>query len=243
MSNASPDELSENFSFAFQPIVDVESRTVWAYEALVRGPNGESAIEVIEQFKGDDVHRFDLEAQNRAIRVAADLGYKGRLMINMLNGTLRITPDASTKAIETAIEVGFNPEHLTFEVSEKDEIHDLETFLTSVRPSRQAGVDYALDDFGAGFSGLNLLAGFQPNFIKLDLWLGRDIHRNGPRQAIVRGVMRTCLDLGIEVIAEGIETNEEYYWLWHAGVRLFQGYLFARPGFEVLPQPTYPAFA
>ena len=55
--------------------------------------------------------------------------------------------------------------------------------------------------------------------------------------------MRTCLDLGIEVIAEGIETNEEFYWLWQAGGRLVQGYLFARPGFETLPQPTYPSFA
>ena len=243
MTEATPQDLREKFSFAFQPIVDVESKRVWAYEALVRGPNGESAYKVIEQFDEDDVHDFDVEAQNRAIRLAAKLGYQGRLMINMLNGTLRVMPDASTKAIETAIEVGMNPEHLTFEVSEKDEISDLETFLVSVRPSRQIGVDYALDDFGAGFSGLNLLAGFQPNFIKLDLWLVRDIHRNGPRQAIVRGVMRTCLDLGIEVIAEGIETNEEFYWLWQAGVRLFQGYLFARPGFETLPQPTYPSFA
>jgi len=243
MSEASPEELRKDFSFAFQPIVDVESRRVWAYEALVRGPNGESAFKVIEQFTGADLHRFDLEAQNRAIRLAAKLGYDGRLMINMLNGTLRVSPDASAQAIETAVSVGIEPEHLTFEVSEKDEIADLETFLASVRPSRQAGVDFALDDFGAGFSGLNLLAGFQPNFIKLDLWLVRDIHRNGPRQAIVRGVLRTCLDLGIEVIAEGIETNEEFYWLWQAGVRLFQGYLFARPGFETLPKPTYPSFA
>ncbi len=243
MTEATPQELRDNFSFAFQPIVDAEARRVWAYEALVRGPNGESAFKVIEQFTGDDLHRFDLEAQNRAIRLAAKLGYEGRLMINMLNETLRVTPDASMQVIETAVSVGFNQEHLTFEVSEKDEIGDMEQFLTSVRPSRLAGVDYALDDFGAGFSGLNLLAGFQPNFIKLDLWLVRDIHRSGPRQAIVRGVMRTCLDLGIEVIAEGIETNDEFYWLWHSGVRLFQGYLFARPGFETLPTPTYPSFA
>ena len=243
MTDATPQELRENFSFAFQPIVDAEARRVWAYEALVRGPNGESAFKVIEQFTGDDLHRFDLEAQHRAIRLAAKLGYDGRLMINMLNETMRVSPDASAQAIETARSAGIKPEHLTFEISEKDEIADLETFLVSVRPSRQAGADFALDDFGAGFSGLNLLAGFQPNFIKLDLWLVRDIHRNGPRQAIVRGVMRTCLDLGIEVIAEGIETNEEFYWLWQAGVRLFQGYLFARPGFETLPQPTYPSFA
>ena len=104
----------------------------------------------------------------------------------------------------------------------------------------EAVADFAIDDFGAGYSGLNLLAGFQPNFIKLDLELVTEIHHNGPRQAIVRGVMRTCLDLGIEVIAEGIEHQEDFDWLWSAGVRLFQGYLLARPEFETLPEPYYP---
>jgi len=240
MSDTSSEDLRNNYSFAFQPIVDLDQRRVWAYEALVRGPNGESAEAVIAQFSGDDLHRFDLEAQHRAIALANSLGYDGRLMINMLNGSLRLVPDASMQTIEAAVAVGMRPDQLTFEVSERDEIEDLDAFLDQVRPSRQEGVDYALDDFGAGFSGLNLLAGFQPNFIKLDIWLVTNIHRSGPRQAIVRGVMRTCLDLGIEVIAEGVEGEDEYRWLWQAGIRLFQGYLFAYPGFEEFPEPTYP---
>lgn len=235
-------EDGDDFSFAFQPVVDVETRSVWAYEALVRGPNGESAGEVLGRYVGDDLHRFDVAAQQKAIELAARLGHKGRLMINILNGSLRLIPDASEQAIDVAARVGMRADQLTFEVSEKDEIHDLEGFLSRVRPSRQDGVDYALDDFGAGFSGLNLLAGFQPNFIKLDIWLVTDIHRNGPRQAIVRGVMRTCVDLGIEVIAEGVESADDFEWLVGAGVRLFQGYLLARPGFEELPEPRYPPY-
>ena len=220
MIDLSADSTGADFSFAFQPVVDVEARKVWAYEALVRGVNGESAGEVLGRYEGEDLHRFDVAAQKKAIEVAARLGYTGRLMINILNGSLRLVPDASDQAIETAVAHGMRADQLTFEVSEKDQIHDLDAFLERVRPSRQAGVDYALDDFGAGFSGLNLLAGFQPNFIKLDIWLVTDIHRNGPRQAIVRGVMRACLDLGIEVIAEGIEAVEDFDWLVGAGVRL-----------------------
>jgi EAL domain-containing protein (putative c-di-GMP-specific phosphodiesterase class I) len=105
---------------------------------------------------------------------------------------------------------------------------------------RGQGVRLAIDDFGAGYSGLNLLADFQPDLIKLDMHLVRDIDRAGPRQAIARAVLQVCDDLGIEVIAEGVETVGEYHWLRRVGVRLFQGYLLGRPAFESLCMPVFP---
>jgi EAL domain-containing protein (putative c-di-GMP-specific phosphodiesterase class I) len=125
--------------------------------------------------------------------------------------------------------------------AEKEEVRDLDRFLAEIRPARSMGAIFALDDFGAGFSGLNLLADFQPDYIKLDIRLIKDIARQGPRQAIIRGVMRTCNDLGIGVIAEGVEDKAEFEWLRDVGIRLFQGYLFARPGFETFAAPSYPA--
>jgi EAL domain-containing protein (putative c-di-GMP-specific phosphodiesterase class I) len=98
----------------------------------------------------------------------------------------------------------------------------------------------AIDDFGAGYSGLNLLADFQPDQIKLDMKLVRGIERHGPRQAIVRAIDQACQDLGIDVIAEGVETVEEYAWLANQGIKLFQGYLFAKPAFESFPPVHYP---
>ena len=99
---------------------------------------------------------------------------------------------------------------------------------------RGRGVLVAIDDFGAGYSGLNLLAEFQPDIVKLDMNLVRSIDSKGPRKAIVRGVLRTCRDLGLEVIAEGVETEEEFHWFRRQGVVLYQGYLIARPAFEAL---------
>ena len=93
----------------------------------------------------------------------------------------------------------------------------------------------AIDDFGAGHSGLNLLAEFQPDLLKLDMNLVRDIHTHGPRQAIVRGILQTCGDLAIDVIAEGVETEPEFAWFEAHDVELFQGYFFAKSGFECLP--------
>jgi EAL domain-containing protein (putative c-di-GMP-specific phosphodiesterase class I) len=136
---------------------------------------------------------------------------------------------------------GLKAEQLVLEVSECEVIHNTQTFVARANLCRALGVRFAIDDFGAGFSGLNLLAEFQPEQLKLDLLLVRDVHRKGPRQAITRGVLRTCEDLGIEVVAEGVESLDEYRWLSDEGIHLFQGYLFAKPALERLPEVLYPA--
>ncbi|MGA2553000.1 MAG: EAL domain-containing protein, partial [Burkholderiaceae bacterium] len=77
--------------------------------------------------------------------------------------------------------------------------------------------------------------------VKVDMRLVRGIESHGPRQAIVRAIAQICEDLGIDVIAEGVETLEEYQWFLDHGVRLFQGYLLAKPAFEALPDVNYPS--
>jgi blue light- and temperature-responsive anti-repressor len=128
------------------------------------------------------------------------------------------------------------------EVSETETIDKYEVFVDRVNRWRAIGVKFAIDDFGSGYSGLNLLAEFQPEAIKLDMALVRDIGHKGPRQAVIRGVIRTCEDLGIDIVAEGVETIQEAEWLHNEGIVLFQGYLFAKPGFRHLPEVTYPVF-
>ena len=98
----------------------------------------------------------------------------------------------------------------------------------------------ALSVAGPGYAGLNLLAEFQPDIIKLDMALVRGIDADPVRQAIVRGILGVCAALRIEVIAEGVQTHEEFALLDGMGIRLFQGYLFARPGFESLPEVVWP---
>ena len=119
-------------------------------------------------------------------------------------------------------------------------IHNAAGFSEKMNSYRAEGLKFAIDDFGAGYSGLNLLAEFQPDSVKLDMQLVRDIESKGPRQAIVRAVIRACEDLGIDVIAEGIEHDAEYRWFKRNGITLFQGYLFGRPAFEALTAPLFP---
>jgi len=113
-------------------------------------------------------------------------------------------------------------------------------FIETINQYRSSGVSIAIDDFGSGYSGLNLLADFQPDSIKIDMTLVRNIHARGPRQAIVRGIVRTCRDLGIDIVTEGVETEGEFLWCADEGIELFQGFFFAKPGFEHLPVAFYP---
>src|SRR6185369_9776701 len=103
---------------------------------------------------------------------------------------------------------------------------------------QQMGFGTALDDFGAGYAGLNLLARFQPDFIKLDMELIRGLDSSMPRRMIVDGVVKMCAALGVTVIAEGIETAAELEALRAMGVRYIQGFYFAMPAFEALPAVT-----
>jgi EAL domain-containing protein (putative c-di-GMP-specific phosphodiesterase class I) len=233
------DEREFDFSFAFQPIVDIESQTVFAYEALVRGRSNESAGAVFAAIQPSRLHAFDRAARIQAIGLAASLGLNTGLSLNFMPQSLESLPDAISSTIDAVRKAGLSERKMFVEVTEGELIRDLAGFAESINRYRASGIHLVIDDFGAGHAGLNLLADFQPDVIKIDMHLVRDIDSKGPRQAIVRAVLQACDDLGIEVIAEGVETEPEYRWFRRAGVRLFQGYLFGRPEFESLSAPTF----
>jgi len=105
---------------------------------------------------------------------------------------------------------------------------------------KAAGISLALDDFGAGFAGLSLLSKFQPDKIKIDRELIRDVHKSGPKQAIMHAIIKCCASLEIAVIAEGVEQAEEWMWLEAAGISQFQGFLFAYPLLNGFPAVAWP---
>jgi len=106
---------------------------------------------------------------------------------------------------------------------------------------RRLGFITAIDDFGAGHAGLNLLANFQTDLIKIDMELIRGITDSAARQAIIAGILVMARALDITIIAEGIETEAELAILKSAGINLFQGFLFARPAVESLPPVSFNA--
>lgn len=229
------------FSYAFQPIVDAADGSVVSYEALIRGPQGQAAAEVLGRVPAAGRAAFDRHSRAQALALAARLGLSCQLNLNLLPHGVLADEDAIDATLRAARAAGLEPQRLVIEVTESDVIADAPGFAALVNRHKRDGLALAIDDFGAGQSGLNLLADFQPDTIKVDMGLIRGIESNGPRQAIMRGLLLTCELLGIDVIAEGVETTAEYRWLRAQGVHLFQGYLFARPGFESLPRPSFPA--
>ena len=127
-----------------------------------------------------------------------------------------------------------------FEFTENERMTDVAHVQNIITEYHKHGFATALDDFGAGYAGLNLLASFQPDFIKLDMELIRGIATSLPRQTIVAGVVAMARELKVAVIAEGIETEAEMKTLAGIGITLFQGYLFAKPAVACLPTAWLP---
>lgn len=231
------------FSFAFQPIVDTHLGKVRAHEALVRGLNNESAYAVLGRYNAEQMPAFDAACRARAIEVAAQIGLTSDLNLNFLPRAALDPFAGLDSTLEAAERWGFPVERIIIEATEGEAFGDPTTFASVVGEYRRAGMRLAIDDFGAGYAGLTLLADFQPDIVKLDMALVRGVDSNGPRQAILRGIAQVCLDLGIDVIVEGVETVEEFAWFDEQGFNLFQGYLFARPAFEAEPVYQIPTLA
>jgi EAL domain-containing protein (putative c-di-GMP-specific phosphodiesterase class I) len=225
-------------SFAFQPIIDAQAQRIHSYEALVRGRSNESAGSVFAQVASADASRFDEELRQLAVALAASLGIACDLNLNFLPRSQQHSDVTLRATIKAAERCGLSIDRLVLEVTESEVIDDGAQFARVINLYRGMGLKIAIDDFGAGYAGLNLLADFQPDLVKLDMHLVRGIESNGPRQAIVRAILLACNDLGIDTLAEGVETLDEYHWFREHDVKLFQGYLFAKPAFEKLAEPS-----
>lgn len=230
------------FAMAFQPIVDIANRRIFAYEALVRGPGGESAGSVLSRIDATNIYAFDQSCRIRAIETSAQLGLiesGAALSINFYPGAV-YRPETCIKAtLAAARRVTFPTDRLIFEVTEGERVVDRAHLRGILEEYRRNQFRSAIDDFGAGYAGLNLLAEFQPDIIKIDLDLVRDIDTKIVTRKIVAAVVALCRDLDIEIIAEGIETHAEFEVLQAMGVTLYQGFLFAKPGFQSLPKPQF----
>ncbi|MEC5322165.1 EAL domain-containing protein [Aurantimonas sp. A3-2-R12] len=230
--------LDFEFSMAFQPIYDVATERVWGYEALVRGLSGEGAYAILSKVEPEQRYRFDQACRVKAIELASRLFTPGsgtKLSINFMPNAV-YEPAACLRATLTAArKADFPLDSIMFEFTEDEKVADIGHLQNIIAEYRRMGFTTALDDFGAGYAGLGLLADFQPDLIKIDMKLVRGIDTSRARQAIIAAMLFVARELDIKVLAEGVETEAEFVNLKAAGVKLFQGYYFAKPAFEALP--------
>jgi EAL domain-containing protein (putative c-di-GMP-specific phosphodiesterase class I) len=236
--------LDLEVSMAFQPIYDADADRVWGYEALVRGVDGRGAADVLAQVRPEQRYRFDQACRVKAIELASRLFPTPetlKLSINFMPNAV-YEPSACLKATLRAAEAhGFPLTSIMFEFTEDEKVADTAHLTGIIDEYRKRGFTTAIDDFGAGHAGLGLLAEFQPDLLKIDMAIVRGIDTSRARQAVVAGITHIARSLDITVLAEGVETEGEYRALRDADIGLFQGYWFAKPAFEALPELRFGA--
>ncbi|TLS67671.1 EAL domain-containing protein [Mariprofundus erugo] len=229
------------FTHAFQPIVDMDTGQIVSYEVLLRGKCNESPGAVFGKVTPAKLMLFDQLSREKALVMARNLGISCRINLNFTPGAILFENGRYVHdTMQAAVRLGMHTSQLVIEITESECIHDIKHLVAVLNDARREQFTIAIDDFGSGYAGLNMLAEIQPDIIKLDMSLLRDIELHGPRQSIVRAIIQVCLELGIDPLAEGVESEAEFNFLRQTGISLFQGYLFAKPGFECLPEVSLP---
>ncbi|MDR6759239.1 EAL domain-containing protein (putative c-di-GMP-specific phosphodiesterase class I) [Mycoplana sp. BE70] len=224
------------FTIAFQPIVDLAAGTrPYAYEALVRGLNGEAASTILAEVRASDIQAFDAECRKRAVQLAQRLNLSACLSVNISSETVGHACHGLLSTLDDARCSGFAEEKLVFEISERKAIDNICGAKEQIIACKRRGARIAYDDFGVGYSCIAALLEFMPDILKVDMSLIRGIESDNRRRSIMSAIHDVCSRLHTVVIAEGIETRQEMDALRDLGINLMQGYYFARPTIECLP--------
>ncbi len=216
----------DGLSMAFQPIVELETRETVGHEALARfrslplRPPDEWFAEAVRHELGV---QLELTAVREAISALPRLGGDGYLSVNCSHRA------ALSAGLATALEPVAS--RIVVEITEHEEIYDYGALEIALGRLRERGVRVAIDDAGAGFASLRHTLAVAPDIVKVDISLTRDIDRDRGRRALTRALISFAEEMGIEIVAEGIETQAELTTLEELGVRYGQGYFLAEPAF------------
>ena len=225
---------------AFQPIVTIEDGQTLAFEGLSRGPRG-GELESPARLFGRAARYGCTEELERACRrkLFAEwhvLGRSGRLFVNTVPATVR-DPSFIGRGVVDYLGPGLSPDNVTLEITEKQVIENHTLYREAMHAFTDLGFTFAIDDVGAGYSGLETVAVLKPAYLKIDIALVRDLHLKKVSRQVVKAIREMGEAIGAIVIAEGIEVKEEAEALLELGVGLGQGYYFARP---IDPRATKP---
>lgn len=225
-------------SIAFQPIVSATRQgiSIYGYEALARNAEGVCPPLLTGARAPQKLYALDFICQQLAITKAKEIGLQSNLSINVNPGALLHPRYGLHQVVRFAQEVGFPLDRIILEITEREFVPDYKKLRHCIDEFRKDGLRIALDDFGTGFNGLNTLLELKPDIVKIDMALIRKIETDTDRQALMAGICFGGERLGMRLIAEGVETDQAIERLAQVNVDLMQGYLFAHPQIDSLPQ-------
>ncbi len=235
------DFLDIGISFAFQPIVTLRNGLeAIGHEALVRGVMGQPAGQIIASIRPENAFRFDQACRLRALQVARECGLETPVHLNCTHVDFSNLDHAMELTLQRAYALSFDTSQIVLEFGNLVRLGNPRQLGAVSRRASEFGFRVLADNIGTGDVGLKRLAVFRPDLVKLDREIVNQVDRSPRRQAMISAIIALCRSLKIEVIASGVETLAEFNWLREQGVDLFQGYLFARPGFEEAPEVAPP---
>ncbi len=220
----------------FQAIVCLSEGVIMGYEALSRGPKG-SVLErpdllFAEAEKCGKLWELELLCRSKALEQAEKLPQACKMFINVDPNVIKDPRFEKGLTGDLLKELRIAAESIVFEITERTAVDDYQNFRRVLENYRSQGYRIAIDDLGAGCSGMTLLAETRPQFIKIDMTLVRDIDRDFLRQALLKALCDFSRAADMKLIAEGIETFAELKTLIEIGVHYGQGFLLQRPQSE-----------
>jgi EAL domain-containing protein (putative c-di-GMP-specific phosphodiesterase class I) len=220
----------------FQPIVSLQDGSVHGHESLSRLIHTGTITNPEELFDKARKHGMTSPIENlcrdKALSHASDLGLKGMIFLNVCPALLHTEEHRRGYTAKLLEQLGLQRSRVVFELTEKTVIDDYALFEKIIAHYRSQGYKIAIDDLGDGYAGLKMLSQFTPDYVKLARFLITDIDTTPIKQALVEAILCFSKKIGIKVIAEGIERQEELVYLANIGIDFGQGYFLARPSAE-----------
>jgi EAL domain-containing protein (putative c-di-GMP-specific phosphodiesterase class I) len=217
----------------FQPIFDARTGAIFAHEALLRVPKDGAYVGPGEAFSSSmdqDLSQYlDRVARETAIECAARAGIASKIFINFLPSAIYDPRTCLRTTVDALDKHGIAHDRIVFEVVESDRVHNPEHLRTIIDYYRAGGFQVALDDLGSGYSSFTLINQLHPDFVKLDMSLVQNVDRDPYKAVLAVRLVQAVKELGIKVIAEGIEREEELAWAKEQAIDYVQGYLLGRP--------------
>ena len=217
----------------FQPIVSLQDGTVYGYEALSRGPQ-DSILQTPDMLfkyaqKFNKLWELEFLCRSKAFEAVFKLESEFKLFLNVNPNIMQDVKFRKGFTKEYLERFAIDPERIIFEITESEAINHLADFIKTIDNYKEQNYRIAIDDAGAGYSGLNLISDIHPNYIKLDMKLIRDINSDVTKQSLVRCLNEFSAYTETALIAEGIETKEELQTLIEIGVQYGQGFFIQKP--------------
>ncbi|MDO6445584.1 EAL domain-containing protein [Colwellia sp. 1_MG-2023] len=224
---------NKKITVVFQPIFNITNQTIVGYEALSRGPADSIYYAPDVLFKAATdcglLSELEILCRDTAIQQFANLQLTGKLFLNISPLVLLDKAHPQGETIKLVEKAGLNCQQIVIELSEKYPFPNAETLSLALAKYREFGFDVAIDDLGAGYSGLKMWSQLRPDIVKIDRYFVEHCHLDSFKRKFLKAIFELAKSAQAKVVVEGIETFEEYELLRQLGMSYAQGFYLSKP--------------